>query len=93
MAAQGVRCRVEGFTDVAQAYGIAGRWEDALALLPRAAAAAAAPAAAEEEGEVEAAVVVGPDERMYCSVVNAMGESGAWQAAVELVQSMRRREL
>ncbi|CAN0587309.1 unnamed protein product, partial [Ectocarpus sp. 12 AP-2014] len=57
-----------------QAYGLAGRWEDALALLPRAAALATV-----------------PDERMYCSVINAMGESGAWEAAVELIQSMRRR--
>ncbi|CAM9411901.1 unnamed protein product [Ectocarpus sp. 6 AP-2014] len=74
MSAQGIRCGVEGFTDIAQAYGLAGRWEDALALLPRAAALAAV-----------------PDERMYCSVINAMGESGAWEAAVELIQSMRRR--
>ncbi|CAN0085446.1 unnamed protein product [Ectocarpus sp. 4 AP-2014] len=28
---------------------------------------------------------------MYCSVINAMGESGAWEAAVALIQSMRRR--
>lgn len=41
----------------------------------------------EEEGGDGGTV---PDERMYCSVVNAMGESGAWQEAVELVQSMRR---
>ncbi|CAM9447310.1 unnamed protein product, partial [Ectocarpus sp. 13 AM-2016] len=74
MSAQGIRCGVEGFTDIAQAYGLAGRWEDALALLPRAAAFAAV-----------------PDERMYCSVINAMGESGAWEAAVELIQSMRPR--
>ncbi|CAN0143868.1 unnamed protein product, partial [Hapterophycus canaliculatus] len=90
MAAQGFRCGVEGFTDVAQAYGLAGRWEDALALLPRAAEAAAA-AAEEEEREEEAAIVAGPDEPMYCSVINAMGESGEWRAAVELLQSMRRR--
>lgn len=31
-----------------------------------------------------------PDERMYCAVINAVGESGAWEQAVELVQSMRR---
>ncbi|CAN0360666.1 unnamed protein product, partial [Laminaria digitata] len=54
------------------AYGLAGRWEDALDLLPRAAAAG-----------------VAPDERMYCAVINAMGESSAWERAVELVQSMR----
>lgn len=68
-----------------QAYGLAGRWEDALALLPRAAALAADE---QESGNQRAAV---PDERMYCSVINAMGESGAWEAAVELIQSMRRR--
>ncbi|CAN0438662.1 unnamed protein product, partial [Ectocarpus fasciculatus] len=85
MSAQGIRCGVEGFTDIAQAYGLAGRWEDALALLPRAAALAAD----EQEGGNPRAAV--PDERMYCSVINAMGESGAWEAAVELIQSMRRR--
>eukprot|EP00903_Cladosiphon_okamuranus_P012196 g11439.t1 len=85
MYAQGIRCRVEGFTDVAQAYGLAGRWEDALSLLPRAAAVADL-----EEGD-EARGAFLPDERMYCSVINAMGESGAWKQAVELVQSMRRR--
>lgn len=56
-----------------QAYGLAGRWKDALALLTRAADAG-----------------VFPDERLYCSIINAMGESGAWEQAVELLQSMRR---
>lgn len=57
---------------VLQAYGLAGRWEDALELLSRAAAAG-----------------VRPDERMYCAVINAMGDSGAWREAVELVRVMR----
>lgn len=57
---------------ILQAYGLAGRWEDALGLLPRAAAAG-----------------VRPDERMYCAVINAMGDSGAWREAVELVRAMR----
>lgn len=54
-----------------------------MALLPRAAAAAA-------EDELKPGSATAPDERMYCSVINAMGECGAWEAAVELVQSMRR---
>lgn len=71
-----------------KAYGLAGRWEDALALVPRAAAAAAA---AEDAagGAGGGAGATAPDERMFCSIINAMGESGAWGAAVELVQSMR----
>lgn len=68
-----------------QAYGLAGRWEDALSLLPRAAAVAGD---SEEVEEARGAFL--PDERMYCSIINAMGESGAWKQAVELVQSMRR---
>ncbi len=56
-----------------------------MALLPRAAAAAA-----EDGDEVGPRGATAPDERMYCSVINAMGECGAWEAAVELVQSMRR---
>ena len=55
-----------------KAYGLAGRWEDALELVPRAAEAG-----------------VAPDERMYCAVINAMGESGAWDRAVALVRWMR----
>lgn len=70
-----------------QAYGLAGRWEDALSLLSRAAVAAEG---LEETGEEEAGGAVVPDERMYCSVINAMGESGAWEEAVALLQSMRR---
>lgn len=65
---------------------MAGRWEDALSLLPRATAAAEGL----EEGEEGARGDILPDERMYCSVINAMGESGAWKQAVDLVHSMRR---
>lgn len=37
------------------------------------------------------ACVIVPDECMYSAVMNAMGESGAWAEAVELLQSMRPR--
>ncbi|CAN0072282.1 unnamed protein product, partial [Sphacelaria rigidula] len=59
------------------AYGLAGRWEDALALIPRAAAAMSTIAGA------------CLDEQLYCSVINALGDNGAWQEAVTLIQSMR----
>lgn len=55
-----------------QAYGLAGRWEDALALIPRAVAAGAY-----------------PDEQLYCGVMNALGDNGAWRETVALIQSMR----
>lgn len=68
----GCRCFYWHNTVIMQAYGLAGRWKDALDLLPRAAAAG-----------------VRPDERMYCAVINAMGDSGAWREAVEIVRAMR----
>ncbi|CAM9851682.1 unnamed protein product, partial [Choristocarpus tenellus] len=57
-----------------QAYGAAGRWEDALAI-PHLLTAPS--------------VQFKPDTILFCSIISACGEGKAWREAVAVVQSMR----
>ncbi|CAM9281588.1 unnamed protein product, partial [Discosporangium mesarthrocarpum] len=77
MEALGMSCHAEGYTNLVQAYGGAGRWEDALALVPTYSMGGGGPGFT-------------LDSRFFCAVIDACGKGDAWVQVVALVKAMRR---